>query len=319
VDDEHLPEHIAMESYAAFQDYREGMDFYEEMIKSVAEKTWGTTKFVFAKNPAGAKKMAEIREKLSDEKLSGDPAQDFADMMEKISEKTADDEDFALVDLSGKWPRKAYSDLLQEKFGVDAFMTDSEENREILRKILRENKREFDENASVARLLDYCWKIIREESAGPYWLIHEPVSVSPLAKKHAENPAITERFHPVIFGTEMGNGFSELNDPLDQLSRFLEQQKMRDAGDKEAMMLDIDFVEMLEYGMPPTCGWGNSERNFWLFEGVSAREGVPFPAMKSEVSEVSKKIYPDVKFDLPEKNSRKSADEKLREKSGEGK
>ena len=80
----------------------------------------------------------------------------------------------------------------------------------------------------------------------------------------------------------MGNGYSELNDPLDQLARFEEQQAMRDAGDDEAQMLDTDFVEMLEYGMPPTCGWGYSERNFWLFEGVTAREGVPFPPMRRD-------------------------------------
>ena len=71
-------------------------------------------------------------------------------------------------------------------------------------------------------------------SAGPYWLIEEPLSLSPLAKKSAENPLVTERFHPIIAGTEMGNGFSELNDPLDQLERFQEQQAARDAGDEEA-------------------------------------------------------------------------------------
>ena len=91
---------------------------------------------------------------------------------------------------------------------------------------------------------------------------------------------MTQRFHPIIAGTEMGNGFSELNDPLDQLRRFEEQQAMRDAGDDEAQMMDRDFVEMLEYGMPPACGWGNSERNFWLLEGVSGREAVPFPLMR---------------------------------------
>jgi lysyl-tRNA synthetase class 2 len=67
---------------------------------------------------------------------------------------------------------------------------------------------------------------------------------------------------------------------------------MRDAGDAEAMMLDIDYVEMLEYGMPPTCGLGFSERVFWLFEGVSAREGVPFPQLRSELDETTRKIYP---------------------------
>ena len=106
----------------------------------------------------------------------------------------------------------------------------------------------------------------------------------------------TQRFQPVIAGSELGNGYSELNNPIDQLNRFVEQQQMRDAGDDEAMMLDIDFVEMLEYGMPPACGWGYSERVFWIFEGVTAREGVPFPTMRHEIDQVTKKIYPDVKL-----------------------
>ena len=70
----------------------------------------------------------------------------------------------------------------------------------------------------------------------------------------------------------------------------------RDAGDEEAMMLDIDFVEMLEYGMPPACGWGYSERVFWIFEGVTAREGVPFPQLRSEIDETTRAIYPQVKL-----------------------
>jgi lysyl-tRNA synthetase class 2 len=233
MDEEHLPEHIAMESYAAYQDYHDGMALYEEMIKYVAKETWGKLTF---------------------------------------------ERDGMVADLSGKWPVITYADIMKEKFGVDVFAPDIEQ----LRGILREHHQKFDENATVTRLLDYVWKIIRRTSAGPYWLIHEPVEISPLAKSHAEDPRVTERFHPIILGTEMGNGYSELNDPLDQLARFEEQQAMRDAGDAEAQMMDRDFVEMLEYGMPPTCGWGNSERNFWLLEGVSAREGVPFPPMRRE-------------------------------------
>ena len=97
-------------------------------------------------------------------------------------------------------------------------------------------------------------------------------------------------------GSELGNGYSELNDPIDQLNRFKEQQSMRDAGDDEAMMLDIDFIEMLEYGMPPTCGWGYSERVFWIFEGVTAREGVPFPQLKSELDKTTREIYPNIQL-----------------------
>ena len=106
----------------------------------------------------------------------------------------------------------------------------------------------------------------------------------------------TQRAQVVIAGSELCNLFSELNDPIDQLNRFVEQRGMRDAGDDEAMMLDIDFVEMLEYGMPPACGLGFSERVFWVFEGVSAREGVPFPQLRHEIDEVTKSIYPDLKF-----------------------
>ena len=182
------------------------------------------------------------------------------------------------IDLDCEWPRIKYADLLKEKFDVDVFNPDHEQ----LVKILKENGVETNFNVSDARLIDYVWKLIRKTSAGPYWLVEEPLSLSPLAKKCEGNPLVTERFHPVIAGTEMGNGFSELNDPLDQLERFEEQQAARDAGDDEAQMLDRDFVEMLEYGMPPACGWGNSERNFWLLEGVPGREAVPFPTMKSK-------------------------------------
>lgn len=233
VDDEHLPEHIAFESYAAYENYEDGMKLYEEMIKYVAKETWGTLKF----------HVGEFD-----------------------------------IDLDCEWPRVKYADLLKEKFDVDVFNPD----REQLIRILKENGVETNFEVSEARLIDHVWKLIRKTSAGPYWLVEEPLSLSPLAKKSSENPLVTERFHPIIAGTEMGNGFSELNDPLDQLQRFKEQQAARDAGDDEAQMLDMDFVEMLEYGMPPACGWGNSERNFWLLEGVPGREAVPFPMMKSK-------------------------------------
>lgn len=235
IDDEHLPEHIAFEAYAAYENYEDGIKLYEEMIKYVAMETWGTLKF----EVGGFK-----------------------------------------IDLDCEWPRKKYADLLREEFGVDVFHPD----RAQLVKILKENGAETNFDVSEARLIDHVWKLIRKNSAGPYWVIEEPLSLSPLAKKSAENPLVTERFHPIIAGTEMGNGFSELNDPQDQLARFQEQQAARDAGDDEAQMLDQDFVEMLEYGMPPACGWGNSERNFWLLEGVSGREAVPFPLIKSKDS-----------------------------------
>jgi lysyl-tRNA synthetase class 2 len=95
----------------------------------------------------------------------------------------------------------------------------------------------------------------------------------------------------IIAGSELGNGYSEINDPVDQLMRFKEQEDARNAGDDESQMLDIDFVEMLEYGMPPTSGWGHSERLFWFLEDISAREGTLFPLMREEVENTTKKIY----------------------------
>ena len=148
-----------------------------------------------------------------------------------------------------------------------------------------------------ARGIDKLWKNIRKDVAGPVWLINTPTFISPLAKTNPDNPETVQRFQPVIAGSELGNGFSELNDPIDQLQRFVEQQQMRDAGDDEAMMLDIDYIEMLEYGMPPACGLGFSERVFWIFEGVTAREGVPFPQLRHEIDETTRAIYPDVKLD----------------------
>ena len=154
----------------------------------------------------------------------------------------------------------------------------------------------MEKTHSIQRGIDKLWKNIRKDVAGPVWLVNTPKFISPLSKTNPENPQTVERFQPVIAGSELGNGFSELNDPIDQLNRFVEQQQMRDAGDDEAMMLDIDYVEMLEYGMPPACGWGYSERVFWIFEGVTAREGVPFPQLRSEIDETTRAIYPQVKL-----------------------
>ncbi|MBP5204103.1 hypothetical protein J6Z48_00450, partial [bacterium] len=92
----------------------------------------------------------------------------------------------------------------------------------------------------------------------------------------------------------------------DQLDRFLDQQKLRDSGDSEAHMLDIDFVEMLEYGMPPTSGYGQSERIFWFLEDITGREGTFFPQKKTEISNTTREIYGDkVKFPPKENKEKK--------------
>ncbi len=243
--DEHLPEHMAMESYMAYQNYPDAINFYEDFLKNIALKTWGKLQF----------------------KVSGFD-----------------------IDLDQKWPVIKYADIMMEKFNVDVFNPDLDHLKEILSK----NKVKLDGEVNVLRALDNVWKLIRAKSAGPFWLVGEPILLSPLAKSDPSDNRVSLRFHPVIAGSEMGNGYAELNDPLDQLSRFKEQQNLRDLGDEEAQMLDIDFVEMLEYGMPPACGWGISERFFWALEGVTAREGVPFPQLRKELDSVTKEVYPDI-------------------------
>ena len=130
------------------------------------------------------------------------------------------------------------------------------------------------------RLLDTLWKHCRKTIAGPVFLIGHPKIVAPLSKSNPQTPDKTEMFQPIIAGSEVGRGYSELNDPLDQRARFEEQKKLLAAGDEEAMMPDEEFVEMLEYGMPPACGFGFGERLFAILENKSVRECQLFPLMR---------------------------------------
>lgn len=196
------------------------------------------------------------------------------------------------VDMSKEWEVWDYATVIKDRYGIDVYESPLED----VKKALADNKLEVEKTENRARGIDKLWKNIRKDVTGPVWLINTPLFISPLAKVSPEDTRVVERFQAVIAGSELSNGFSELNDPIDQLNRFTEQQKMRDSGDDEAMMLDIDYVEMLEYGMPPACGLGFSERVFWVFEGVSAREGVPFPQLRHEIDETTKAIYPDVKL-----------------------
>lgn len=245
--DEHLPEHVAMEWYWAYADWRDGMNFMTEMYRYVLKETFGTLKF----------KLGNFD-----------------------------------VDLEKDWEEWDYAEVIKKHYDIDVYDCTIDQ----VKVALKANKLEVEKTENIARGIDKLWKNIRKDVAGPVWLINTPKFISPLAKSTVGDDNTVQRFQPVIAGSELGNGFSELNDPVDQLNRFVEQQNMRDAGDEEAMMLDIDFVEMLEYGMPPACGWGYSERVFWIFEGVTAREGVPFPQLRHEIDDTTKGLYPEAKL-----------------------
>lgn len=187
-------------------------------------------------------------------------------------------------DLSKKWKVIEYSKIVKEETGIDVFKADQKQ----LESKLKELKEPFVPGSPRARLIDLLWKYCRRKISGPAFLTGQPVEVSPLAKRSKKDPRTVEQFQIILAGSEMGNGYSELNDPMDQAERFEEQQKMKESGDEEAQSHDFDFVEMLKYGMPPTCGFGFSERLFAMFEGKPIRETVIFPLMKPESTKEKK-------------------------------
>ena len=180
------------------------------------------------------------------------------------------------VDLGAEWTLIDYRDIILEKMGIDILNASQEAIAEKLISL----KVKPDTHASRGRLIDQLWKQLRPQISGPAFLINHPVDVSPLAKRNPEKPELVERFQIILAGSEMGNGYSELNDPIDQAERFKEQSKLRDAGDKEAQMPDREFVEALEHGMPPVAGFGFSERLFSFLENKTARECQLFPLVK---------------------------------------
>lgn len=207
-------------------------------------------------------------------------------------------------DLSQEWVEIDYVQIIKKTFGVDIF---EDSNEKMLSK-LKEAGIELSGAINRSRLIDNLWKVIRKDISGPAFLVNEPAFMSPLAKTKTDDPRLTERFHVIIAGSELGNGYTEINDPQYQLSQFLDQQNMRDSGDDEAQMLDIDYVEMLEYGMPPTSGYGQSERVFWFFENISGKEGTLFPQLRNEVEKLTKEIYPNIKFQKSVKNPSDKSD-----------
>lgn len=220
----------------------------------------------------------------------------FIELAQKIYGTTKFTRGKHAFDLGGEWKEIDYSGVIMERFGVDIFKASDNE----LAKVLMEHGVRLDGAVNRARLVDNLWKLIRQDVAGPAFLINTPKFISPLAKSFPDQEELTERFQIILAGSELCNGYSELNDPQDQLERFREQQAARDAGDDEAQMMDIDYVEMLEYGMPPASGLGVSERLFWFLENVSAREGTLFPQTRRHVSDLTRRIY-----SLPEEPKKK--------------
>ncbi len=249
---------------------------------------------------AGLEKTFEIGRQFRNEGMDGEHLQDYTQMefywayadyqdgMKLVEQlfKYAAKETFDTlkfnkgkfsVDLTKPWQTYDYRALVKQSTSIDVFKTNLEE----IEKKLKQLKIVYDQHGfNLTRGLDNLWKYCRKQIAGPGFLTGLPVEISPLAKRDETRPEITQRFQLIFAGSELGNGYSELNDPLDQAERFRQQLNLREQGDEEAHMFDHDFVEALEYGMPPCCGFGMSERVFSFLADKTARECQIFPLMK---------------------------------------
>lgn len=181
------------------------------------------------------------------------------------------------IDLSKEWEKYDYVSTIQKYTKINVLDDSLKDVETTLKKL----KIDYDKKGfNRTRAIDNLWKYCRKNLPGPGFLINVPIIMEPLAKRMEKNENLVQRFQVILAGSEMGKGYSELNDPQDQAERFKEQQKLREAGDQEAQMFDQDFVEALEYGMPPTCGFGVSERLFSFLMDKPARECQIFPLMK---------------------------------------
>ena len=184
------------------------------------------------------------------------------------------------IDFSKKWKRISLIDSLTQIGGIGSEIVNS---KDLLLEFAAKNNIEIRKKDKYGKVLTKLFDILVEpELIQPTFITGYPVEVSPLSRKNDLNPELTDRFELFIAGKEIANGFSELNDPEDQYERFLEQSAKRDEGDEEAHIMDTDYVEALEYGMPPTAGQGiGIDRLVMLLtDSASIREVILFPHMR---------------------------------------
>ena len=186
-----------------------------------------------------------------------------------------------VISFKAPFPRVTMAQAIKDFTGVDITGMDEE----ALRKTAKELGIEVDESMGKGKLID---EIFGEKCEGNYiqptFIIDYPIEMSPLTKRHRNNPELTERFELMVNGKELANAYSELNDPIDQYERFVDQMRLAEKGDDEAMIIDKDFIRALEYGMPPTSGMGiGMDRLVMLMTGqTTIQEVLFFPQMRPE-------------------------------------
>ena len=190
------------------------------------------------------------------------------------------------ISFKAPFKRVTMIDAIREHTGVDITGMDEDQ----LRKVCADLGIEVDPSLGKGKLID---EIFGEKCEGcyiqPTFIIDYPIEMSPLTKRHRDNPELTERFELMVNGKELANAYSELNDPIDQYERFVEQMRLGEKGDDEAMIIDKDFIRALEYGMPPTSGMGiGMDRLVMLMTGqTTIQEVLFFPQMRPEKKPVS--------------------------------
>lgn len=186
------------------------------------------------------------------------------------------------INFSAPWARISMTEILKDKTGLDVLTVSFGDLEKAAKKFGIDTKG----LESKAKLIDEIFSVlVQPELIQPTYVIDYPLELSPLAKKHRSKAGVVERFEGYVAGREICNAFSELNDPIDQKSRFEDQVKMREAGDEEAHQIDEDFIRALEYGMPPTAGLGiGIDRLVMVLTNqISIRDVIFFPQMKPEV------------------------------------
>ena len=192
------------------------------------------------------------------------------------------------VDFGGTYRRLPILEAIKEYAGVDVKGMDEAQ----LRQTCKELNVEVEPSWGKGKLIDAIFGEYAEKNLiQPTFITDYPVEMSPLTKRHREDPTLTERFELFVCGKELANAYSELNDPIDQLERFEEQAALKSKGDDEAMYIDMDFVRALEYGMPPTSGLGMGIDRLTMFMTgqVNIQDVLCFPQMKPEKALKSEK------------------------------
>lgn len=187
----------------------------------------------------------------------------------------------AEIDFTPSWKRLKFKDAVKKNSGLDI---DKLSDKQLIKE-MQKLKIDSDYKAGRGKLLDDLYKdVVRAKITQPTIIYDYPLEMEPLAKKCSDNPNYVERFQPIVYGMELVKAYSELNDPIDQLERFEEQESLREAGDEEAQFIDTDFVNALKHGMPPTAGWGMGIDRFVaiLTNQPNLKEVILFPTLRPE-------------------------------------